>query len=93
MPAMTQAKSGLFVPKGTFEPKRSLVCSVPGCDRGDGKPVRFPMEQHTQWVRHVKSCAKRNEDRIEAELAAKEETFLTSSADPELFQHLREGGN
>jgi hypothetical protein len=88
-----QSKAGLFVPQGTFEPKRELVCSVPGCDRGDGKAMRFPVEQSVNWVRHVKACAKRNEDRVEAELAAKEESYLTSSADPELFAHLRNGGN
>lgn len=87
-----ETKSGLYVPKGTAEPERELVCAVPGCDRGDGRPMRFPVEQEAQWVRHVKACAKRHEDQIEAELAAKNDNWITSPADPELFAHLRNGG-
>ena len=60
---------------------------VPGCGRN------FPMDQKPQFERHVKSCAKRNSDRLEEELAKQDETFFTSSADPELRDYFKAGGS
>lgn len=64
-----------------------LRCTVPGCTQGP-----FPETQREQWRRHVKACAKRNFGDIERELARREETFFTKSADPERYAHIRQGG-
>jgi len=61
-------------------------CTVPGCGR------TFPMEQHQNWRRHVKACAKKNFGGIEAALARREETYFTKSADPERYAHIRKNG-
>jgi len=65
-----------------------LRCTVPGCDHPG-----FPMEQQEQWRRHVKACSKRNFGDIERELARREKTFFTKSADPERYAHIRKGGS
>jgi hypothetical protein len=74
----------LLIPRSAT---RTLRCAVPGCGKD------FPLDQHTQFVRHVKACAKRNHDRFEEAIAKKDETYFTSSADPELRDHLKAGGN
>jgi len=51
------------------------------------------MEQQEQWRRHVKACSKRNFGDIERELARREKTFFTKSADPERYAHIRKGGS
>lgn len=81
-----QTASGLIIPRSALaEPsKEVLVCST--C------VMEFPMQQQGDWERHIVKCAARNEDLVEAELAAKEETYLTSSADPEHFAWVRNGG-
>jgi len=50
------------------------------------------MEQHQNWRRHVKACAKKNFGGIEAALARREETYFTKSADPERYAHIRKNG-
>lgn len=76
---------GLLLPPSAREPRQVLRCTVPGCG------IEFPMEQQTQFVRHVKACSTRNADRIEAQVAKIESCYFTSPADPELYRHFREG--
>lgn len=74
-------------PSAQPKPEPLLRCTVPGCSHSP-----FPMTQKEQWRRHVKACAKRNFGEIERELARKEETYFTKSADPEKYAYLRKGG-
>jgi hypothetical protein len=78
---------GLILPRSAEERRKVLVCTVPGCGK------RFPMDQDTQWARHVKACSTRNEDRMLAIVEHRDNNYFTASADPELFAHLRKGGN
>jgi len=72
----------------TLEEKtRRFRCEVPGCGR------EFPLEQNTQFVRHVRACSNRNADRIDAVIAKSRESYFTKPADQELYEHFRKGGN
>lgn len=72
----------LLIPRSAAEPRsKCFMC---------GK--EFPAEQWAPFMRHVKSCAKANHDQFEAKIAAGEETYFTSSPDPELDAHLAAGG-
>ena len=77
---------GLILPPSVEERRRVLRCTVPGCGRC------FPLEQVTKFERHVKGCAERNSDRIDAKVAQLEGSYLTSPADKELYEHYRKGG-
>jgi hypothetical protein len=75
-------------PSAHPEPKLYLRCNGPGCTHPG-----FPMSQQEQWRRHVRACAKRNFGGIEEELANREKTYFTKSADPELYAHIRKEGS
>jgi hypothetical protein len=76
----------LWIPRSAA--RKQLRCTVPGC-----KSAPFPEDQLEQWRRHVKACAKRNSGEIERQLARREETYFTKSADPEKYAHIRAGGS
>lgn len=72
----------------TLEEKtRIFICLVPGCDK------KFPLEQQTQYVRHVRSCSARNEDKIHRVIERNRESYFTKPADEEMYAHFRKGGN
>lgn len=80
----------LLVPNHIAEPleekTRRFVCMVPGCT------AEFPLEQNTQFVRHVKACSQRNEDKIDAVIRKSRESYFTKPADQEMYEHFRRGG-
>lgn len=81
---MVQERSGIFVPRTIATRRQMLRCSTCGTD--------FPLEQRLAWERHIVKCERVNSEIAEAELAAKEDSYLTSPADPEKFRHFRNGG-
>lgn len=73
----------LLIPRSATEPRsKCFLCGT-----------EFPADQLPQFGRHVKACAKRNGPRFEEMEADRQKTYFTSSADPELYDHLRGGGN
>lgn len=82
-----QTSSGLIIISSQDPGQRREVLRCSTCK------TDFPLEQQAAFDRHVVRCADVNHDIVEAELAAKEDSYLTSSADPEMFAHLRNGGN
>lgn len=74
---------GLIVPRSATAPRHH--CRLCHAD--------FPAEQLTQFIRHVKACAKRNGDRFEAMQHERNSNVFTSPADPERYDHIRAGGN
>lgn len=62
-------------------------CTVPGCG------ARFYKGQEDVWQKHVGDCARRNMDRIQAEVDAhRASPFNERHWDPEVAQHLRKVG-
>lgn len=73
----------ILIPRSATEPRsRCLLC---GTD--------FAPEKFREFARHVRECAKRNHDGFEAMEADRESSVFTSPEDPELYDHLRAGGN
>lgn len=55
---------------------------------------RVESEHQRQFLRHVRSCARNNVEGAALHRAAQnEQTFFTSSPDPERDAHLARGGN
>ena len=65
---------------------RVLLCTVPGCGE------KFPFDKPEAFARHVRDCADRNHDQIEADVAKSRESYFTKPADEEMYAHYRRGG-
>lgn len=65
------------------EPRKVLLCKVPGCGR------RFPDTQRQQFERHINACAKRNFDRIQELDAINHSDPFTSVGDKEMYGWVR----
>jgi hypothetical protein len=76
----------LWIPESAVpprEPRTYLQCTL--CD------LKLPRTQREQFLRHLKACAKKNEDKIEAELERRNQSvFLNGSLDPERRDWLAE---
>lgn len=79
----SRAPFGLILPRSATEPRSH--CRMCGS--------YFPADKQTQFVRHVKACAKRHADQLEERVAMSRHSLFRSPADPELEAHLRAGGN
>lgn len=77
--------SGLIIPPQYETRQRVYRCNL--CE------LEFPLEQVKDFERHVVRCARAREDEIGEEIASKRDTVFTSSADPEMFEWLRNGGS
>lgn len=73
----------LLIPRSATEPRsKCLMCDT-----------EFPAEKFREFAHHVRDCSKRNSDQFEAAIAKRNSSVFTSPADPELYRHIRHGGN
>lgn len=75
----------LIIPRSAEERRQFRYCGM--CK------ARFPMDQGTQWVRHVKACSKRHADELEAEAEYRWNSGIYSPLDREKYDWIRKGGN
>lgn len=77
--------TGLILPRRIAEgPPLVLRCTM--CT------AAFDEDHAGDFMRHVRHCSERNEDRILAKVAQREGNYFTSPADKERYEHFRKGG-
>ena len=73
----------LLIPPSAQEPKsRCFICGT-----------EFPLRQSLGFAAHLRKCAKANEGLFEEMQHERASSVFTSPEDPELYDHIRAGGN